>query len=60
MFLRARKRHLLAGSSGLLLVCVVHAASVQHSAGAKHVLYSTDERYPSIGLVWARGGTPTS
>ena len=39
-----------------MLICVVHSASVQDRAGAKLVLHSIDEQYPSIGLVWADGG----
>lgn len=51
-----RKRHLLVDTLGLLLVTMVHSASVQDRAGARQVLYSLDEQYPSIGLVWADGG----
>jgi transposase len=53
---RGRKRHLLVDTLGLLLVCVVHSASIQDRAGAKLVLYSIDQQYPSIGLIWADGG----
>jgi transposase len=53
---RGRKRHLLVDTLGLVLICVVHAASVQDRAGAKLVLSSIDELYPSIGLIWADGG----
>jgi transposase len=57
---RGRKRHLLVDTCGLLLVCVVHAAGVQDRAGARLVLYSIDEQYPNIGLIWADGGYANS
>ena len=41
---------------GLLLICVVHSASVQDRAGAKLVLSWLDQQYPSIGLIWVDGG----
>jgi transposase len=53
---RGRKRHLLVDTVGLLLICVVHSASIQDRAGAKLVLHSIDEEYPTIGLIWADGG----
>lgn len=53
---RGRKRHLLVDTCGLLLICVVHAASVQDRAGARLVLGWLGEHYPAIGLVWADGG----
>lgn len=53
---RGRKRHLLVDTSGLLLICVVHSASVQDRAGAKLVLCSLADEYPTIGLIWADGG----
>ena len=53
---RGRKRHLLVDTLGLVLICVVHSASVQDRAGATLVLRGADEQYPSIGLVWADGG----
>jgi transposase len=53
---RGRKRHLLVDTVGLLLICVVHSASVQDRAGAKLVLSWLDEQYPSIGLIWVDGG----
>lgn len=53
---RGRKRHLLVDTLGLLLVAVVHSASIQDRAGAKLVLSCLDEQYPSIGLIWVDGG----
>ncbi|WP_442934196.1 transposase [Micromonospora sp. CPCC 205539] len=40
---RGRKRHLLVDTNGLLLVCMVHSASVQDRAGARLVLHSIDQ-----------------
>ena len=57
---RGRKRHLLVDTCGLLLVCVVHYASIQDRAGARLVLYSIDEQYPTIGLIWLDGGYANS
>lgn len=51
-----RKRHLLVDTCGLVLICVVHAASLCDRAGAKLVLGWLDEEYPGIGLVWVDGG----
>lgn len=58
--MRGRKRHLLVDTCGLLLVCLVHSASVQDRAGARLVLYSIDEFYPTIGLIWLDGGYANS
>lgn len=57
---RGRKRHLLVDTCGLLLVCMVHSASVQDRAGARLVLYSIDQQYPTIGLIWVDGGYANS
>jgi transposase len=57
---RGRKRHLLVDTLGLVLICVVHAASVQDRAGAKLVLGWLADQYPSIGLIWADGGYANS
>jgi transposase len=51
-----RKRHLLVDTLGLLLVCVVHAASVQDRAGGRRVLAGARGRFPLLGKVWADGG----
>ncbi|WP_184757727.1 IS5 family transposase [Streptosporangium album] len=57
---RGRKRHLLVDTNGLLLVCMVHSASVQDRAGARLVLHSIDQQYPTIGLIWVDGGYANS
>jgi transposase len=51
-----RKRHLLVDTLGLLLVCVVHAASVQDRAGGRRVLAGAQGHFPLRGKVWADGG----
>jgi transposase len=51
-----RKRHLLVDTLGLLLICVVHAASVQDRAGGRRVLERVGGRFPLLGKVWADGG----
>lgn len=53
---RGRKRHLLVDTIGLMLVGLVHSASVQDRAGAKRVLGGIRARYPLLGLVWVDGG----
>jgi len=41
---------------GLLLVIVVHAASVQDYHGARLVMMRLRGRFPRLSLVWADGG----
>src|SRR5919106_1009668 len=53
---RGRKRHLLVDTLGLLLVGIVHSASVQDRAGARRVLTGIRRRFPLLGLVWVDGG----
>jgi len=40
---------------GLILMIVVHAASVQDPAGAKLVLAKVKDRLPRLKLIWADG-----
>jgi transposase len=40
----------------LLLVGVVHAASIQDRAGGRRVLAAVPGRFPLLGKVWADGG----
>jgi putative transposase len=51
-----RKRHLLVDTLGLLLLVVVHAASVQDRQGARLVCLRAKRRYPRLRLIWADGG----
>jgi len=50
-----RKRHIVVDTLGLLLVVVVHAASIQDPAGAKLVLGKITGRFPRLALIWADG-----
>ena len=51
-----RKRHLLVDTLGLLLVVVVHAASLQDRQGAKMVLLRAKRCCPRLRVIWADGG----
>jgi len=51
-----RKRHLLVDTLGLILLVVVHAASVQDRQGARLVCLRAKRRYPRLRLIWADGG----
>jgi putative transposase len=53
---KGRKRHILVDAMGLLLMVVVHAASIQDRDGAKLVLVKVTERFPRLQLIWADGG----
>ncbi len=54
--MNGRKRHLLVDVLGLVLVVVVHAASVQEQDGAKQVFERMQGRHPRLRLVWADAG----
>jgi putative transposase len=51
-----RKRHLLVDTLGLLLLVVVHAATLQDRDGAKLVCLRAKRQYPRLQLIWADGG----
>jgi putative transposase len=51
-----RKRHVLVDVLGLLLVVVVHAASVQDREGAQAVLAQLAHRFLRLRVIWADGG----
>lgn len=51
-----RKRHILVDCLGLLLMVVVHAASVQDRDGAQLVLEGLRSRFHRLVLIWADGG----
>lgn len=51
-----RKRHLLVDTLGLLLVVVVHAASIQDRQGAKMVCLRAKRLCPRLRVIWADGG----
>jgi transposase len=50
------KRHIAAGTTGLLLTVVITAASVQDRDAAKPLLWNLRRAFPQITLVWADGG----
>lgn len=52
---KGRKRHILVDVMGLLLMVVVHAASIQDRDGAKLVLEKAKGRFPRLRLIWADG-----
>jgi len=51
-----RKRHVLVDVLGMVLMVVVHAASVQEQDGAKLVLQRVQGRHPRLYLIWADAG----
>ena len=52
-----RKRHILVDVMGLLLVVLVHKASVQERAGAKQLLQrAVLKGFDRLHLIWADGG----
>jgi len=53
---KGRKRHLLVDVLGLVLLVVVHAASVQEQDGAKQVFERIQGRHPRLRLIWADAG----
>jgi putative transposase len=54
--MKGRKRHILVDTMGLLLVVVVHAASIQDRDGAKLVLEKARGCLPHLKHIWADGG----
>lgn len=50
-----RKRHLLVDTLGLVLVVVVHAASIQDPTGARLVLKELAQRCTRLVKIWADG-----
>jgi len=52
-----RKRHLLVDVMGLLLVVLVHKASIQERDGAKSLLQRAKQKgFTRLSLIWADGG----
>lgn len=54
--MKGRKRHLLVDTLGLVLMVVVHAASLQEQEEAKIVLERVQGHLPRLGLIWAEAG----
>jgi putative transposase len=53
---KGRKRHILVDTLGLLMVVVVHAASVSETAGARLVLAELRKAWWRLRLIWLDGG----
>jgi transposase len=53
---RGRKRHIVTGTLGLLLVVTVTSASVQDRHGGRAILELLAAWFPSIALIWADAG----
>jgi putative transposase len=53
---KGRKRHILVDTLGLLLIVIVHAASIQDRDGAKLVLNKAKSCFCRLRLIWADGG----
>jgi putative transposase len=51
-----RKRHIIVDTLGLLLVVVVHVASIQDRDGAKLACIQLLGKFPRLKLIWADGG----
>ncbi len=51
-----RKRHILVDTMGLILMVVVHAASLQDRDGAKIVFSKIRDSFPKLFLIWADAG----
>ncbi|MGH9571745.1 MAG: IS5 family transposase [Candidatus Angelobacter sp.] len=54
--INGRKRHLIVDTLGLILVVVVHAASIQDRDGAKLALRQLAAGFGRLRLIWADGG----
>ena len=50
---KGRKRHILVDTMGLLLIVVVHVASIQDRDGAKIVLQKAKQCFSRLKLIWA-------
>jgi putative transposase len=53
---KGRKRHIVVDTLGLLLVVVVHVASIQDRDGAKLACMQLLGKFPRLKLIWADGG----
>ncbi|MCC5660860.1 IS5 family transposase [Nostoc sp. XA010] len=54
--INGRKRHILVDTMGLILMVVVHTASIQDRDGAKLVLDKIQYSFPKLHLIWADAG----
>ncbi|MEV0375721.1 IS5 family transposase [Streptomyces sp. NPDC050636] len=58
--IKGRKRHLATDTLGLLLAVIVTAASVQDTAGGRHLLDNVASSHPQVAKVWVDGGYQSS
>jgi putative transposase len=54
--IKGRKRHILVDTMGLVLMIVVHVASIQDRDGARLLLAKAKGLFPRLQRVWADGG----
>lgn len=54
--INGRKRHILVDTMGLILMVVVHAASIQDRDGAKLIFEKIYHVFPKLHLIWADAG----
>jgi putative transposase len=54
--IKGRKRHLLVDTMGLILMVVVHVASIQDRDGARLLLAKAKGLFPRLQRIWADGG----
>jgi putative transposase len=54
--IKGRKRHLLVDTMGLVLLVVVHVASIQDRDGARLLLAKAKGLFPRLQRIWADGG----
>jgi len=54
--IKGRKRHLLVDTMGLVLMVVVHVASIQDRDGARLLLTKAKGLFPRLRRIWADGG----
>jgi putative transposase len=54
--INGRKRHILVETTGLVLLAIVHRASIQDRDGARLVLEQARTQFPTLQKIWADGG----
>ena len=53
---KGRKRHIIVDTMGLLIVALVHAASIQDRVGARQTIRKAKLKYEELVKLWADGG----
>ena len=54
--IKGRKRHIIVDVMGLLLVVMVHSASIQERRGFKILSYKIRHLFPELKVIWVDGG----